>query len=86
MKSFDQKSLTGAQLRAARALLGISAQQLAEMTRLGVATIRRAEQEDGVVAMTSANAQRVIDELEKAGVELLSENGGGAGVRFHRRS
>jgi transcriptional regulator with XRE-family HTH domain len=84
MGSFDPKTLTGAQLRAARGLIGISAQQLAEMSKLGVATIRRAEQVDGVVAMTAANAQRIVEELESAGVEFVAKNGGGEGVRLRR--
>jgi transcriptional regulator with XRE-family HTH domain len=84
MRSFDPKTLTGAQLRAARALVGISAQQLADTSGLGVATIRRAEQNDGVVTMTAANATRIVDDLEMAGVEFMPENGGGAGVRFRK--
>ena len=82
MQSFDPKTLTGGQLRAARALVGISADELARLTKLGVATIRRAESSDGAVAMTAANAERIVQALETAGVVFVGENGGGAGVRL----
>jgi hypothetical protein len=82
MKAFDPKLLTGAQLRAARALIGISADALAAITKLGVATIRRAEANSGSVSMTLANAERLVRALESAGVEFIPENGGGAGVRL----
>ena len=72
--------LTGAQIRAARALLGISAARLAEMTRLGVATIRRSELDDGPVTMTIVNAERVISAFEAAGVGFIARNGAGVGV------
>jgi hypothetical protein len=82
MKSFDPKSLTGAQLRAARALVGISAGDLAAITKLGIATIRRAEAKSGRVSITLANAERIVRALEDAGVEFIPQNGGGAGVRL----
>lgn len=82
MSSFDPKSLTGAQLRAARALVGISGADLAAITKLGIATIRRAEANSGPVSITLANAERVVRALEGAGVEFIPQNGGGAGVRL----
>ena len=81
----DEDVLTGAQLRAARALLRWSAEELAEYSRLGVATIRRAELKDGPVTSTAANVRAILNTLENAGLELIPENGGGAGVRFRRR-
>lgn len=85
MESFDPKSLSGAQIRAARALVGLSAERLAELTMLGIATIRRAEANSGKVAMTRANAERVIRTLEAEGLEFIAENGGGEGVRRQGR-
>jgi formate-dependent phosphoribosylglycinamide formyltransferase (GAR transformylase) len=84
--SFDPKSLTGAQLRAARALADMTVKQLSGLTKLGVNTLLRAEKEHGTVKMTPANAERVVSALETAGVEFLAENGGGAGVRFRQGS
>lgn len=85
MKPFNARLLTGAQLRAARALLGVSASDLAATTKLGIATIRRAEANSGRVSMTPANAERLVRALEEAGVEFIPQNGGGGGVRLTRR-
>lgn len=77
--------LTGAQLRAARALLNLSAEALAEETKIGLRTIGRAEQENGPVRITAANAERLISALEERGVEFLSREGVGAGVRVRSK-
>ena len=76
--------MTGGQLRAARALLDWSADRLAEASRIGITTIRRAEAESGAVRMTAANVETVRRTLEAAGIEFISENGGGPGVRLRR--
>jgi ribosome-binding protein aMBF1 (putative translation factor) len=82
----NRKMLTSAQIRAARALLRWSADDLAKETALGVTTIRRAELTEEVTSMTTANDLAVRRALETAGVEFIDENGGGAGVRLRRRS
>jgi transcriptional regulator with XRE-family HTH domain len=74
--------ITGGQIRAARGLLRWSAEVLAERSRLGVATIRRAEASDGRPNLTEANAAAVQSVFEAAGIEFIAENGGGAGVRL----
>jgi hypothetical protein len=80
-----QKGLTSAQIRAARALIRWRAEDLALASAVGVATIRRAELVEGVTAMTAANDSAVRRALESAGVEFIDENGGGPGVRLHKR-
>jgi transcriptional regulator with XRE-family HTH domain len=85
MKSADRKHITGAQMRAARALIRWSAEDLAREAMLGVATIRRAEASDGPVQMTAANAAAIGRALEAAGVEFLAGNGNGPGVRLIKR-
>ena len=77
--------LTSAQLRAARALIRWSAEDLARETALSVATIRRAEIAEGEISMTAANDLAVRRALEAAGVEFIDENGGGPGVRLAKR-
>ena len=77
--------LTSDQIRAARALLRWSAEDLARETALSVATIRRAELSEDETSMTTANDMAVRDALEAAGVEFINENGGGAGVRLRKR-
>jgi len=74
--------LKSAQIRAARALLRWSAVDLARESTVGVATIRRAELNDGAPSMTTANDLAVRHALEGGGVEFIDENGGGAGVRL----
>jgi hypothetical protein len=76
------QKISSAQLRAARALLRWTALDLAEASKVGVATIRRAEVLDGEIAATAANEAALRAALESAGVEFIHENGGGAGVRF----
>jgi transcriptional regulator with XRE-family HTH domain len=77
--------LTSAQIRAARALIRWSAEDLARETALSVATIRRAEIAEGEISMTAANDLAVRRALEEAGVEFIDENGGGPGVRLCKR-
>ena len=84
MKSTANLPLTSAQIRAARALVRWSAAELARASRLGLATVRRAEQSDGQTALTAANDSAIRTALEHAGVEFIDENGGGAGVRLQK--
>lgn len=78
--------ITGAQIRAARGLIRWSADTLAEKSKLGVATIRRAESIDGAPTITEANLAAIRAALESAGVEFIAENGGGPGVRLAKAS
>jgi hypothetical protein len=80
-----QKTLTSAQIRAARALLRWSAEDLARESSLGVTTIRRAELTEHETSMTASNDLSVRRALEGAGVEFIDENGGGPGVRLRQR-
>ena len=74
--------LTSAQIRAARGLVRWSAEDLAKEARLGLATIRRAEQSEMETSLTPANDLAVRRALEEAGVEFIDANGGGPGVRL----
>ncbi|SDJ63372.1 MULTISPECIES: transcriptional regulator [Bradyrhizobium] len=79
-------ALSGAQIRAARALLKWSATDLARESALGANTVRRAEASDEATSLTLANELAIRRALEAAGVEFIDENGGGPGVRFKLRS
>lgn len=79
------KQLSGAQIRAARALLRWSAEDLAREAALGLSTIKRAENLDGETLMTVANDLAVRRAIESAGIEFIDENGGGFGARFKKR-
>lgn len=78
------EKISGAQMRAARALLRWTALDLAKASKVGVATIRRVEVIDGEISATSANQAALRRALEHAGVEFIEENGGGAGVRLRK--
>ena len=82
MKDRPRPALTGAQIRAARALLRWRAEDLAQNAAVGVATVRRAELSEVETSMTAANDAAVRRALEAAGVEFIDQNGGGAGVRL----
>ena len=77
-------NISGAQIRAARALLRWSAADLVRESGVSPATIHRAESTDGKTTMTFANASAIRRALENAGVELIEENGGGLGARLRR--
>ena len=77
--------MTAAQLRAARALLRMSADKLADAAGISLVTIRRAEALDGPVTMMRANFEAIRRTLEAAGIEFIPENGGGVGVRLRTR-
>jgi transcriptional regulator with XRE-family HTH domain len=78
-------TLTGTQIRSARALLKWSAQDLARRSSLGVNTIRRAEARNGATSLTTANDLAIRHAFEAAGVDFIDENGGGPGVRLRKR-
>ena len=84
--SNDLKMITSAQLRAARALLRWSAEDLARESKIGVATIRRAEAADGIPTITTANMASLARALESAGIQFISENGDAVGVQLLLRS
>jgi transcriptional regulator with XRE-family HTH domain len=74
------------QLRAARSLLGWSQTELAEHAGLSLPTVKRVERESGDGPNVSEDAREKLRKaLEKAGVEFIAENGGGAGVRLAKK-
>jgi len=79
--------ITAAQLRAARSLLGIDQRVLAELAGISLPTIQRMEASDGTVRGNIDTLAKVIEALDRAGVELIGENArsdrGGRGVRLH---
>jgi hypothetical protein len=85
MNSSRGNSLTSAQIRAARALIRWSAEDLARSSSVGLTTVRRAELAIEETSLTAANNLAIRNALESAGVEFIDENGGGgAGVRLRK--
>ena len=78
--------ITSAQMRAARALLGIDQRQLAELSGVSLPTIQRMEASDGTVRCVVDTLTKVVEAFDAAGVDLIGDNatssGGGRGVRF----
>lgn len=74
--------ISTAQVRAARALLRWRAQDLADASGVGVATIRRMEVLDGVPSGQIRSLAAIQSALEAAGVEFLGTPDDGPGVRL----
>lgn len=78
--------ITAAQLRAARALLGVDQRQLAGLCGLSVPTIQRMEASEGLIRGNVNSLVKLIAALDGAGIQLLGEGEaspeGGRGVRL----
>jgi transcriptional regulator with XRE-family HTH domain len=78
--------ITAGQMRAARALLGIDQKKLAELAGLSLPTIQRMEASQGVVRGNVDSLMKLVEALNRAGIELIGEQAtsqtGGRGVRF----
>lgn len=78
--------ITGTQMRAARALLGIDQRALAQRAGLSLPTIQRMESSDGVIRGNVDSLVKLVEALGAAGIELIDEGaastGGGRGVRL----
>jgi DNA-binding transcriptional regulator YiaG len=78
--------ITAAQLRAARALLGVDQRRLAELSGLSVPTIQRMEASEGVIRGNVDSLMKLIAALDAAGIELIAEGAvsaqGGRGIRL----
>lgn len=78
--------MTAAQLRAARALLGIDQRELAQRCSLSLPTIQRMEASEGVIRGNVDSLMKLVEALATAGIELIGEGaasqGGGRGVRL----
>ena len=81
--------ITAAQLRAARALVGMDQRDLAAASGLSLPTIQRMEASEGVIRGNVDSLMKLIAALEGAGVELINEGAvsekGGRGIRLRAR-
>jgi len=78
--------ITGSQMKAARALLGIDQRKLAGLAGISVPTVQRMEASAGTVRGVVESLTKVVEALERAGIELIGENvpsaASGRGVRL----
>jgi transcriptional regulator with XRE-family HTH domain len=70
------------QCKGARAMLGLGVRELAKLAAVSSNTVSRLERGEELGARTVG---AIRDALETAGVEFISENGGGPGVRLAKR-
>jgi transcriptional regulator with XRE-family HTH domain len=70
------------QIRAARALLGWSQGKLARGAGIGLATLQRIEQNEGVVKGNFSTVLKIQKVLEEAGIRFTDDEAGEIGVRL----
>jgi transcriptional regulator with XRE-family HTH domain len=82
--------ITAAQLRGARALLGLDQRKLAELAGLSLPTIQRMEASEGVIRGNVDSLMKLVSALDAAGVDLIADGApspaGGRGVRLKARA
>lgn len=76
--------ISGAHIRAARGLLGLTSRQLSALSGVSWATIKRFEEADGIPPSRSGTLERVKAALEDAGVEFIGDPVASPGVRLRR--
>ena len=74
--------ITSSQLRAARALLKITAVDLASISEIGISTIKRFELSEGVPSGNIKTIDSLKKALEKAGIEFIGSPDDRPGVRL----
>jgi transcriptional regulator with XRE-family HTH domain len=78
--------ISGSQIRAARAILRWSAQDLADRANVGIQTIKRFEAVDGVPPSRSSTLLDVKAALEAAGIEFIGSPGNDPGIVIKSKS
>lgn len=81
-KKVSNLDITPSQVRAARALIGWTLDDLEAASGLPKRTLTRFENANTVPR--AGTIATIKDALEAAGVEFIPENGGGAGVRLRK--
>lgn len=74
--------ITSEQIRAARALLRISVIQLAKLSEVGEATIKRIEAGNGLPSANIKTLDLITKAFEKAGIEFIGSPDDRPGVRL----
>lgn len=78
-------AITGNQMKAARALIGMDQKALADQAGVNVNTIRNMEAcAAGRVKVRTDTLDAVVDALKAAGILFIEENGEGPGLRLRK--
>ena len=78
--------ITSGQIKAARALIGMTSTRLAELSGVAYTTVVRMESSDGIPSGQVKTLDAVQRALEKAGIEFIGSPESGAGVRWKPKS
>ena len=76
--------ITSGQIKAARALVGWTARDLAAKAEIGFSTLIRLESADGVPSGNIKTIDAVTKALEDAGIEFIGTPDSQAGVRWKK--
>ena len=74
--------ITSAQIRAARAMLNWSREQLSSQSGVGISALMRLESAEGIPSGNIKTFEAVQKAFEKAGIEFIGTPDDGAGVRW----
>lgn len=80
-----KRMISGAQIRAARALLRWSGEETSRRSGISLPTIKRLEQSDGVPPSRSQTLETIRKVFEAAGIEFVGDPDLRPGVRLNRR-
>jgi transcriptional regulator with XRE-family HTH domain len=72
--------ITSGQMKAARALLGLDQRQFADLCGVSLPTIQRMEASAGTVRGMIDTLVKVVEALDRAGIELIGDFAPSAGV------
>lgn len=75
--------LSASQIRAARALLGWSGNELAQRSSVGITTLRRYELQSGIPSANTNTLMSIKRALENAGIEFTGDPLVNPGVVLH---
>ena len=78
--------ISAEQIRAARALLDVSARELGGLSGVPLRTIQRFERASGIPASRSGTLERVQTALVRRGIEFLGDPIHSPGVRLKRQT
>lgn len=74
--------ITSGQIKAARALLGLTVAEMAKKAGIGFTTMVRLESAEGIPAGNVKTLNAVKTSIEAAGIEFIGTPESGAGVRW----
>ena len=77
--------MQAAQIRAARALLGWRQEDLAKAAKVGLATVARIEQGEGMVQGNFSTITKIQRALEREGITFTASQDNGIGVRLQKK-